>query len=156
MILTCRWKAKLNYERRSSNWSSRMPSKGASGMKSLMSQVWQGLIQPSLWPVGGNRSTQRKSTSFSRALTDSFHISVIMSPQQELNIKMLALTIAPQQVGILSEHARKLRVQRYMCLHLIDSKTKTTWTKPSKAKFVAAVWSHKSLQQLDSLKKIFL
>ena len=49
-----------------------------------------------------------------------------MSPQQELNIKMLALTIAPQQVGILSEHARKLRVQRYMRLHLIDSKTKTT------------------------------
>jgi hypothetical protein len=51
----------------------------------------------------------------------------------------------------LSKHARKLRVHVFCGkrLHLIDFKTKTTWTKPSKANFVAAVWSHKSLQQLD-------
>jgi hypothetical protein len=51
-----------------------------------------------------------------------------MSPQQELNMKMLALTILPQQVGILSKHARKLRVHVFCGkrLHLIDFKTKTT------------------------------
>jgi hypothetical protein len=62
-------------------------SKGASGSH-LMTHVWSwstltvegsvwGLSQPTLstFPVGGNRSTRRKSTSFGRTLTDSFHTS---------------------------------------------------------------------------------
>jgi hypothetical protein len=33
------------------------------------------LTHPVNFPVGGNRSTRRKPTTFGRALTDSFHMS---------------------------------------------------------------------------------
>ena len=47
----------------------------------LMSDQGSVRGQPTLstFPVGGNRSTQRKPTTFGRALTESFHISLMSS-----------------------------------------------------------------------------
>jgi hypothetical protein len=86
-------RAKLNGEGRSSVWSSRRLTKGASGSH-LMTHVRSRStatversvrgaspnLQPTLstFSMGGNRSTQRKPTTFSRALTNSFPISVII------------------------------------------------------------------------------
>ena len=56
-------------------------------------------------PVGGNRSTtRRKPTTFGRALTDSFHVSVMHESVARIEptiseVKGACVTIAPLALG---------------------------------------------------------
>ncbi len=54
-----------------------------------------GLTQPtlSIFPVGGNRSTRRKPTTFGRALTNSFHITIISHSQREFEPTLAGLLL---------------------------------------------------------------
>ena len=59
----------------------------------LTHPVWPVL---STFPVGGNRSTRRKPTTFGRALTDSFHASPYTSPKRDLKPRSQKWKAAPQ------------------------------------------------------------